>query len=317
MESVARHTPRSPLSDAPPRKLRDLPKSFLLRELETYYNTRPPDDVVDGDYELYECAETGFQFAWPQRPGSAAFYNWVTQFPTYYPGLRWEYGRVGEILQSEGLTGSAVKVLDVGCGKGDFLKQLRPLATDQKYALDMTPTAIAECERLGFHAFCGTIDVARGQGFVQPSGFEVVTSFHCLEHVEDPVGFARSLTNVLAPGGRAFISTPYSPMSFEVDWFDVMNHPPHHLGRWNLKAYQKLADMLGATMRYFVPPAPALRRALGAFRLREFGQHAPAGRKELLGGIARHPLRFTRDVLRQVARKPIAADVILVELRPR
>src|SRR5580692_8601576 len=58
-------TALSPLSRLPPKKIRDLPKKFLLEQLELYYKAKPPEQVVETDYALWECAETGLQFAWP------------------------------------------------------------------------------------------------------------------------------------------------------------------------------------------------------------------------------------------------------------
>ena len=238
---------QSPLSTLPPKKIRDLPRTFLLERLEHYYGTRPPAKVVECDYALWECAETGLQFAWPAMPGSLRFYEWVSSFPSYYPGVRWEYGEVRRLLASEKVAAKKnFKLLDVGCGKGDFLHSLDFIPNDNKFALDLNEPAVVECRRQGFQAFCGTMDTALAAGFLRAGEFPVVTSFHCLEHVDQPVEFVRSLVGAVAPGGRLFISTPYSPMSFESDWFDILNHPPHHMTRWNLAAYRRLAEMTGA-----------------------------------------------------------------------
>ena len=101
------------------------------------------------------------------------------------------------------------------------------------------------------------METAIASGFLKPGEFPVVTSFHCLEHVSQPVEFVRELLRATARGGSLFLSTPYSPMSFETEWFDVMNHPPHHMTRWNLAAYRKLAEILGVKMRHFCPAQPA------------------------------------------------------------
>jgi SAM-dependent methyltransferase len=304
---------RSPLSALPPKKIRDLPQTFLLDQLEQYYGARPPAGAVECDYALWECAETGLQFAWPARPGSLRFYEWVSGFKSYYPGVRWEYGEVRRRLESETAAGKEFKLLDVGCGKGDFLQGVDGIPNEKKFALDLNEPAVAECRRLGFQAFCGTMDTALAAGYFQAGAFPVVTSFHCLEHVDQPVEFVRSLLAAVAPGGRLFISTPYSPMSFESDWFDILNHPPHHMTRWNLAAYQKLANLTGAKMRYFVPPSSALKRALNVFRLRQYGPNHPVGRATLLKDLLRHFPQFLRHHQQQRQRRPVGADVILVE----
>jgi SAM-dependent methyltransferase len=307
---------RSPLSALPPKKIRDLPKPFLLEQLGLLYQAKPPPQIVEGDYSLWECAETGLQFAWPMLPGNIAFYEWVSQFTSYYPGLRWEYKKVRELLKTEN-AGKKLKLLDAGCGKGDFLRGLDFIPNDEKTALDLNAPAIEECKRHGFQAFCGTVETAIATNFLKPAAFSAVTSFHCLEHVSEPVEFVRDLLKITAPGGRIFVSTPYSPMSTEAGYFDVLNHPPHHLTRWNLKAYQKLADILGVKMRYYVPPGGALKKALKAFWLSQNAPNQPIRKVKLLADLTRRFPVFFRHYQKQSElernHQGVGADVILVE----
>ena len=303
------------MSALPPRKIRDLPKAFILSQLESYYGVRPPADAVEEDYSLWECVETGLQFAWPMVPGNSVFYAWLAGFESYYPGVRWEYGEVKRLLESEGTgRGKDFTLMDVGCGKGDFLRGLPFIPADRKVALDFNEPAVEACRRQGFQSFCGTIETALAGGHLSPAQFPVVTAFHCLEHVTDPVGFVRSLVKVTKPGGRVFLSTPYSPMSFESDWFDILNHPPHHMTRWNLAAYQRLAAMLNLKMRYFIPPSAAFRRALNVFRLLRYGPHRAVGTARLLKDLPVHFRQFLLLYQAQRRRSPIGADLILVEL---
>jgi SAM-dependent methyltransferase len=308
----------SPLSALPPEKIRDLPKTFLLEQLECYYGKKPPAEVVESDYSLWRCAETGLEFAWPMLPGNALFYEWVSSFASYYPGIRWEYGEVRRLLSQEGaMNNRDLKVLDVGCGKGDFLKGMDFLPADRRYALDLNEPAVQACRQQGFQAFCGTIETAMASGFVKRSQFPVVTSFHCLEHVDKPLEFVRSLADITAPGGRLFVSTPYSPMSFESEWFDILNHPPHHMTRWNLKAYQHVASRLGLKMRYFAPPSSALRRTLNVFQLLQYGPNRPVGKAKLLADLLTHLPGVARHYQKQSRRERetggVSGDLILVE----
>jgi len=320
MKTIGKETAvvRSPLSAAPPVKIRDLPRDFLLAQLELQYQAKPPQQAVETDYSLWQCAETGLQFAWPMLPGNAVFYEWVSSFASYYPGGRWEYKKVRSILETEKFRDGKSKVLDAGCGKGDFLRTLDFVPNECKFALDFNEPAVEACRQQGFHAFCGTAEVALAADFLHAAEFPVVTSFHCLEHVSEPVEFVRALLKVTAPGGRVFVSTPYSPMSTEIGFFDILNHPPHHLTRWNLAAYQKLAAILGVKMRYFVPPSGAAKRALKAFWILKHGTRRKISKAILLVDLMRDFPAFLRERRKQVERERanqgIGADVILVEL---
>jgi hypothetical protein len=116
----------SPLSKLAPQKIRDLPRQFLLEQLEEFFRAVPPAGIVETDYALWRCAETGLEFCEPALPGSVAFYEWVSSFPSYYPGTRWEYGEVARRLQSGEIPGANEgKILDVNSNrrprKGDTL----------------------------------------------------------------------------------------------------------------------------------------------------------------------------------------------------
>jgi 2-polyprenyl-3-methyl-5-hydroxy-6-metoxy-1,4-benzoquinol methylase len=308
----------SPITGRPARKIRDLPASFIRSALCEYYGEEPPVGACECDYTMWECAETGLQFAHPAKQGNTIFYRWVGRFASYYPGLRWEYGKVGEIAAQDGLLRGGAPLLDVGAGKGDFLKSFGLLPAERKLGLDLNEPAVAACAAAGFGSFCGTVDEALTQGFVRPGECALVTSFHCLEHVEDPVGFTASLLSLAAPEGRVFLSTPNSPMSFEAEWFDILNHPPHHLTRWNRRAYTELATQLGCTLRLFYPPTSLLRDTFKLFHLLRHGP-ASVGRQTLLREALVHPVQLAGCLNAQIQHRrrqaPHHADVILVELR--
>ena len=311
-------TVRSPLSQQPPEKIRDLPAPFLRTQLAAYFQTSPPDELVETDYALWRCTETGLEFGWPLLPGNAQFYTWVSGFASYYPRSRWEYGEVQRLLGPDTVAQSAFKVLDVGCGEGDFLRSLASVPPDRKYALDLNEPAIRACRAQGFRACCGTIASAVASGFVAPHEFPVVTAFQCLEHVQDPVGFVRELLDLTQPGGRVFLSTPYSPMLVEAECFDVLNHPPHHLTRWNLKAYRKLADILGVELRYFAPAPGVFRQVRQTFHLKHYGSLVKVPRWTVLGNMVKYAPQFMAlwwRLYRRSRRQALGgAEWILVEL---
>src|SRR5208282_6835792 len=137
------------------------------------------------------------------------------------------------------------------------------------------------------------------------------------EHVSQPVEFVRELLRATARGGKLYLSTPYSPMSFERDWFDVLNHPPHHMTRWNLAACRKLAEINGVKMRHFAPRNRPLKQALQTFRLKTCGPNMHMPRATLLKNLLLHLSQFISDWnnLRARARSHDlgGSDLILVE----
>jgi 2-polyprenyl-3-methyl-5-hydroxy-6-metoxy-1,4-benzoquinol methylase len=313
--------PKSPLSEQPPKWVRDLPATTILESLGQYYGESPNSDVCDVDYSLWECTETGLQFAQPMRQGNELFYEWVGSFSSYYPGLRWEFTKVLEVATQDNLfSDGRGLLLDVGSGRGDFLKSFTLLPASHKLGIDLNKDAVLDCVASGIACHHGTIESAIKSGFVKTGRFSIVTSFHCLEHVEDPVVFASSLIDLAARDGRVFVSTPNSPMSFEGRWFDILNHPPHHLTRWNPRAYEHLASHLGCEVRLFYAPASFARNVFKLFQLIRYGT-SKVSRRCLLFSAAAHPLLFISCVAEQIAwcrqHPSPQSDVILVELRKR
>jgi 2-polyprenyl-3-methyl-5-hydroxy-6-metoxy-1,4-benzoquinol methylase len=209
----------------------------------------------------------------------------------------------------------------VGCGEGEFLDLARRTGKLSGIGLDLARESIETCERKGLRAYCRTAEHYRDDPNCVLNRFQFVAAFHCLEHVPDPLGFARTLASLLDAGGRLFLSTPYSPMSFEGAWFDVLNYPPHHLTRWNARAYQKLAELLGMEVVFHMPSAGStLRRAFRSMRLiRANGWAGSLGDGVL--AILSAPNLFAKEVIRQAKRERfggrVAADVVLVEMQRR
>jgi len=311
----------SPLTGGRARKLCDLPASFLAAALQDYYGVTPPTEGCNQDYTLWECTETGLQFAHPPKQGNARFYEWIGRFPTYYPGQRWEYGKVLELITHDGLLEpSKSLLLDVGAGRGDFLRQFTRPSKARRLGIDLSMNAVQAMDAEGFPAFHGTVTEAVQSHFVAKGSCRIVTSFHCLEHVEDPVGFVSTLVDLVDPEGRVYLSTPKSPMSFEARWFDVLNHPPHHLTRWTVPAYRWLAEQMNCSLRVFYPSASLMRDTLTQFKLIRHGT-ASVSRMTPFKECLIHPFQVMRCIGDQILHrhrhgKPYT-NVILAELRKK
>jgi SAM-dependent methyltransferase len=257
----------------------------------------------------------------PPTPGSEEFYNWTVSHDDYYPTDRWEWGVVRErvkVLAAD--RAKPLTIVDVGCGAGDFLEVLRNIPNVRGIGIDLTEKSVKACRERGHEAYCATLQNARE--FIS-TPIDVVTAFHCLEHVADPLAFIVQARDLMDPNGRMMISTPYSPMSFEETWFDPLNHPPHHITRWCEKPYQVVADRSGMVPTIFLGPVRSLLRRTAQAFLLQLGITTPhpAFRRRVLTLMlagARHPLALANQLIHQMRRRRVhnrhAPDVILVEL---
>jgi SAM-dependent methyltransferase len=250
-------------------------------------------------------------------PGSHKFYEWITAHADYYPSKRWEWGVAIDIIESAAYQ-RPITVLEVGCGSGEFLHTLHKRRNIKVVGLDFTESSVAICREKGIEAYCETIDSFIANAEYGSSRFDYVVAFHTLEHVDNPRLLVSSMACLLNGSGRILASTPYSPMSFETSWFDPLNHPPHHLTRWNVKAYNELSSQLGLKVEFHMPVASNVaRRVLYTLSLLWNGRKA-VSKSHVLKQLVAHPLVALNEIAKQFRRKKyigrILSDVVLVEL---
>ena len=113
-----------------------------------------------------------------------------------YAEDRWDFGL------ARGLIGAEDDVVDLGCGEGRFLASLA-LRRGRTVGVDHHEPAIGDC-RAGRRGLASL----RASREREDTLFDVVTSFHTLEHVADPLVTARSAVRCLRPGGRLLLSVP-------------------------------------------------------------------------------------------------------------
>ncbi|QTN38196.1 class I SAM-dependent methyltransferase [Cryomorphaceae bacterium] len=94
-------------------------------------------------------------------------------------------------------------LLDIGCGTGDFLKELQ---NNHWSVQGMEPNDAAREKaesKLG-------ITLSQDQSLIsfEDGSMDVVTMWHVLEHVPDPVDTVAHLHRILRPGGIAVIAVP-------------------------------------------------------------------------------------------------------------
>jgi 2-polyprenyl-3-methyl-5-hydroxy-6-metoxy-1,4-benzoquinol methylase len=272
-------------------KVRGLDRAQLLSALAVHTATEPQKEMVACDYALYRSTSTGLEYAEPMTPGSDSFYRWLGTFDWYYPEFRWEFKKVKELAVARAREQGSASVIDVGCGSGEFLSTLLDQPNLKPLGIETSSTACELCAERGVKAAnYSTSEFLEQKG--NPRSFDVVTSFHVLEHVPDPLQFVQELVQLVKEDGIVCISTPLSPMFFECVWFDVLNHPPHHLTRWTTSAYRALAKELNLAIDFAFPEPTSLARQISVTsNLVNFGPRRSVSRLNKLTAMLLHPFR--------------------------
>jgi len=118
------------------------------------------------------------------------------------------------------------RILDLGSGRGDWLKLLRKEGF-KPHAVEVNEVFADRSRNEGFDVTHGDVMVYLGQ---QPDdSLDLVTVFHLIEHMNSDK-FIRLLDEIkrtLKPGGRVFIETP-SPENLVVAACNFYADPTHH-----------------------------------------------------------------------------------------
>lgn len=178
----------------------------LFRTTDRLYGT------TDRIFHIIECGSCGLIRLHPQPS--------VAELADFYPETYWweadgsASGRLAELYRelvltdhvwfaSRALRGDG-PVLDVGCGGGSFLHAMQRRGADVAGA-DVSLRAAEICwSRFGIPAVCAGLP----QLPFRPGSFQLVTLFHVLEHLPDPMSTLFSLGELIAPGGRLVVQVP-------------------------------------------------------------------------------------------------------------
>lgn len=201
------------------------------------------------------------------------------------------------------------RLLDVGCGEGQFLAEMGSMGWEAE-GIDPTADAVESARRRGVRVTQGDLtDVALDEG-----AFDAITFRLVLEHIPDPVGALGACHRALKEGGLLWVATPNldsdASRAFGDAWIFVA--APRHAVLHTPASLQRLLRRCGFEPVLMRPS----RRAAWSFRLsaaiargeppfRRPRQLSPRGR-------ARVRLADLRALL-----QPDRADVVVVVAQKR
>jgi SAM-dependent methyltransferase len=128
------------------------------------------------------------------------------------------------------------KLLDIGCGNGEFLKFADRYGW-RVVGVDFDAEAVKQARSCGLDARLGDIDVI-------DSGerYDLITLSHVIEHVYDPVELLRSCYSLLNHGGVLWLETPNIESMgyayYKSNWRGL--EPPRHITLFNIKSLNKV-----------------------------------------------------------------------------
>lgn len=192
-----------------------------------------------GAHDVRRCASCGLAFLWPP-PSDATL---EALYGAYYGADNTVLhpitaARYHEILQRLETGRGQGRLLDVGCGAGQFLEVARARGWRAE-GTEISTSASPFLQDRG-------VTVHRGElpDLILDHDYDAVTLFEVIEHFRRPQKYLEAARALLRPGGWVYLTTPN---------FDGMSRRLLG-GRWRVMAPEHLA--------YYSPPT--LRRALAS-----------------------------------------------------
>lgn len=224
--SPVTHQPAEKINSIPTSMIVDLYKEDTAIDVSEYFKGMQHIDV-------YQCRQTGYRFFYPLTlAGNDVFYEQLQKYDWYYADWKWDYDAALPFITD----GS--KVLDIGCGAGNFLVRLKNDKNCDCTGLEFNDKAIAAGRSKGLTMHKAFIqDYAAGH----KNEYDFVCFFQVLEHISEIDSFMKAAIECLKPGGKLIICVPNNNPHF-IGYYEYhsLNMPPHHMGLWNRESFTAL-----------------------------------------------------------------------------
>jgi len=204
-----------------------------------------------GTYAYHRCSECGLLFMNPRVRSDAAMHVYPQNYQPHGTSsvrsgppnlarrtLRWLRGTGLPSLVKRSL-GPSSSVLDVGCGAGEFLSELRGEFGCSVAGLDLSEAAAERASQvLGTKVFCGSLENAPWK----TGSFDLVTSWWSLEHMPDPERALGRMHELLKDGGHLLVAVPNSRSLMAYVFRDRWYHLdcPRHYHLWTPSSLREL-----------------------------------------------------------------------------
>jgi SAM-dependent methyltransferase len=208
-----------------------------------YLNPRPVKEIIGRYYpvESYYSYQdfTGKKLnyrEWLKQASLEGYYDSKNIFKKF---LSWLLVRNFLIVVPRGIKG---RLLDIGCGSGEFLNQMKNFGWEV-YGVEINQESADRGNKRGLNIFCGELG---GANFPQ-NYFDVVVLSQTLEHVYSPGAYLEKIHRLLKNGGLLIIGVPNIDC-LEIQIFGRNCHAldvPRHLHFFNVLSLRRYLEKYG------------------------------------------------------------------------
>lgn len=224
---------KSPLTNGEVKKIFEFKTEDIINAYQSELGIALGDIFnAKNQIELYQCQDSGYEFYFPfDIAGKGDLYKQLARFNWYYNPWKWEHE------QSLKFISRSDSILEIGCGEGGYIKNLKQRFPEKKLTgLEITMTTAHENYILNKTIQEHVIDCNKQ--------YDMVCSYQVMEHVSDVHSFLQSSVDALKSGGYLIISVPNNDgLLLRKKGTSLLNLPPHHMGLWNKRSLKFLTKI--------------------------------------------------------------------------
>lgn len=222
--------------------------SCRSKESSIWRTRRDTDRIFDEIFYMYKCSQCGLYYLSPSPDDMDKFYN-----DSFYGAGSNKASRAFRLSQRifQYLRAQIVlkhkrggKLLDIGCGDGEFLMKMRALGFDVAGMEFSDSGAQVAGQKLGMEIFHGDMESKKLEKLAP---FDVITLWHVLEHTPNPREVLNSARNLIADDGILAIGLPNAESVqsrlFRNNWFHL--DIPRHIVHFTLESINGLLEEEG------------------------------------------------------------------------
>jgi len=203
-------------------------------------------------YDVVACDGCGFAFA-DDIPSQAAFDAYYARQSKYetrsseITALRLDVLKNGLAFLAKGVKDKNSRILEIGCGCGDFLRFLQDDGFTRLSAIEPSQHCVDHLRHtLGISASCGTVSQLNAD-----ADFDAIVLLTVLEHVVDLNAAITNVSKMLSRNGLLFIRMPNACRFPDYDDSAFQQFSPEHINYFSIVSAKNLLGKHGYTLLVF------------------------------------------------------------------